>query len=70
MMSKLTPLSLKLVKRLEELWNDKEFVIGTMSSARTEEERATLLDFIEHGENVNVETVSTFSLLLEKERNQ
>lgn len=69
-MSKLSETSLKLIKRLEELWDDKEFVIGTMSDAHTEEDRVALLDFIEQGENVNIETVSVLAIRLGNRRDK
>lgn len=69
-MSKLSETSLKLIKKLEELWNDREFVIGIMSDAVTEEERAEVLRFMETYDDVNVETVTVFAIRLAQRRDQ
>ena len=46
-MSEWSQTSEKLMRRLIQLWDDEEFVVGTMSDARTEEERTELLKFME-----------------------
>ena len=58
----------KLTKKLIELWNDREFVIGTLSFAATEEDRQDLLEFIENHHTVTVETVSIFAAYLHQQR--
>ena len=69
-MTKLSETSLKLIERLEELWDDREFVIGIMSMAKTEEERAVVLDYIENGRDVSTDTVSVLAVHLSNQRKQ
>lgn len=58
----------KLTKKLIELWNDREFVMGTLSFAATEEDRQDLLEFMENHHTVTVETVSIFAAYLHQQR--
>lgn len=65
-MSEWSQVSEKLMDRLVQLWDDEEFVVGTMSCAVTEEERAELLRFMETYDNVTVESVSVFALQMKQ----
>ena len=58
----------RLTKRLIALWDDREFVVGILSIALTEKERSVLLNFMERGENVTVETVSVLAIRLKQQR--
>lgn len=54
----------RLFERLKEIENDRDFVIGVMSSAKTEEIASTILDYIENGKDVTLESIILLSLEL------
>lgn len=58
----------KLAKRLVQLYNDRDFVIGVLSYASTDEDRKEVLDFIERNNNVTVETVTVLAIKLYNRR--
>ena len=59
----------KLFNKLQEIHHDKDFVVGVMSNADNDEDRQTILDFIESEKDVSVEDVILLSLHLLNERN-
>ena len=60
----------KLFDKLKEYHNDKDFVCGVVSNTRNDEDRQTIIDYIDNGENVSVETIILLSLHLKNERNK
>lgn len=61
-MRKLTEVEKKLVKKLRDIWNDKEFVIGVLSHLKDDEERGELIEFIDSNDDVTSETVTLLAL--------
>lgn len=53
----------QLFEKLRELYNDKDFVVGVISNAGTEENYRKIIDFIDAGESVSVESVIALSVL-------
>ena len=58
----------KLILRLKEIYDDRNFIIGVMSFALTHDERKMVLEYIEHGEDVTAESISLLSLNLSQKR--
>ena len=54
----------KLFSALRSLYNNRDFVVGAMSYARSDEDRKKLLDYIENGEDVTVESILLLALHL------
>lgn len=69
-MSELSPIGKQLADRLIELWDDEEFVVGTLSTITTDEEYLEMLRFMDNYEDVNVETVTVFAIRLKQQRKQ
>ena len=55
---------IKLKNKLLELYNDREFAIGVMTNAKTEENWKTLLDIIENEKGIDSDRLSLISLAL------
>lgn len=55
----------KLFERLKEIYPDKDFVIGVISNAGTNENYQKIIDFIDKGEDVSVESIIALSILLD-----
>jgi len=55
---------IRLAKELKKIWDDREWVVGTINCVIEEEDCMSLLDFIENYDNVNVETITVFSNIL------
>lgn len=60
----------KLFSKLKEIENDRDFVVGVMSSAKTEYNATKILDYIENGGNITLESIILFSLELDTENEQ
>lgn len=60
----------KLIRKLRALFDDDEFVSGILIYASHVEDRKTILEFIEHGEDVSVETVTVLALDLDDARSE
>lgn len=54
----------QLELKLRELFDDDEFVEGILIYAYDERDRKTILDFINSGDDVSVETVTVLALNL------
>lgn len=54
----------QLELKLRELFDDDEFVEGILVYAYDERDRETILDFINSGDDVSVETVTVLALNL------
>lgn len=55
----------KLFDKLKEFYNDKDFVIGVISNVDTDENYQKIIDFIDGGEGVTVESIIALSVLLD-----
>ena len=55
----------KLFDKLKEFYNDKDFVIGVISNVDTDENYQKIIDFIDEGEGVTVESIIALSVLLD-----
>ena len=52
----------RLFDKLREIENDRDFVVGVMSSANSEEIAEAILNYIENGEDVTLESIILLSL--------
>ena len=64
----LTETEKELVKKLRDIWNDKEFVIGVLSHLKDDEERGEIIEFIASNDNVKSEDVVLLSLDIDRLR--
>jgi hypothetical protein len=55
----------QLFEKLKGFYPDRDFVLGTISNAKTEENYQQIIDFIDKGEGVTVESIIALSLLLD-----
>ncbi len=67
-MRKLTETEKELVKKLRDIWNDKEFVIGVLSHLKDDKERGEIIEFIASNDNVKSEDVVLLSLDIDRLR--
>ena len=54
----------QLSARLKRIFDDKEFIMGKLVFVYDDEDRQFLIDYIDAGDDVNVETVSVLALNL------
>ena len=54
----------ELERRIRQIFDDDEYVLGIKIAAYDDEDRQTLIDFIDKGEDVTVESVLVISLNL------
>lgn len=54
----------QLSSRLKRIFDDKEFIMGMLVFAYDDEDRQFLIDYIDAGDDVNIETVSVLALNL------
>ena len=59
----------KLLSLLEKLYDNNDFIIGIFSNVDNEEDRKTIIDYIEKGDDVTVENIILLSLYLDNKRN-
>lgn len=55
----------KLFDKLKEFSPDKDFVIGVISNVDTDENYQKIIEFIDKGEGVTVESIIALSVLLD-----
>ncbi len=67
-MRKLTEVEKELVKKLRDIWNDKEFVIGVLSHLKDDKERGELIEFIDSNDDVTSEAVTLLALDISQAR--
>lgn len=67
-MKRLSEVSQTLKEKLQDFYNDRDFVVGVMSNAKHEEDRKTIIDFMDYGDEVTVENIILLSLELGNER--
>ena len=58
----------ELFEKLKLLYKDKDFVYGVMSNVHHDEDRKTIIDYLDHSEDVSVEQTILLSLKLTQER--
>lgn len=58
----------ELFNKLNSFHHDKDFVIGVMSNAKHDEDRETILQFMENDDDVTIENIILLSLHLSNER--
>ena len=60
----------KLVNYLKEIWNDKDFIVGVISNAATEENFEKIIRFIdyskEHDEPFTSDDIVALSVVVDK----
>lgn len=67
-MRKLTEVEKELVKKLRDIWNDKEFVIGVLSHLKDDQERSELIEFIGSNDDVTSEAVTLLAMDISQAR--
>lgn len=60
----------KLIKKLYEIWDDKDFVLGVISPLDEEFEIKQVLDYIESNENVEPSQLILLSMSIDKDRSK
>ena len=55
----------KLFEKLKEIYPDRDFVVGVISNVDTDENYQKIIDFIDKGEDVSVESIIALSILLD-----
>ncbi len=60
----------KLFDKLKAFYPDKDFVVGVISNVKHDDDRQVIIDYMENGEDVSVETIILLSLHLKNERNK
>lgn len=60
--------TLTLIEKLKTISEDRDFILGVLTYADNEEDRKTIADFIDNGEDVSYSTVSFLAFVLSKER--
>lgn len=65
----ISDVAIEFVQKLQNIWDDKDFIIGMLSFADNDEDRKTIIEFIDAGVDVDVETVSVLALELNDKRN-
>ena len=62
-------IEIEFASKLAEIWDDREFIIGMLSIVEHKDDMRRIIDFIDAGVDVDVETVSVLALDLADERN-
>lgn len=65
----MTKIKLMLGEKLCQLCDDKDFVIGVMNSAVSDNDAQAILDYMQSGENVTAEDIILFALELDMANN-
>lgn len=55
-------LTIKLGKKLKEVYDNDDFILAVLAEATNPEDQKTILDFIETGEDVTDETISVLAM--------
>ena len=61
-------LAIKLGRKLKEIYDNDDFILAVLTYADNDEDRQTVLDFIEAGDDVDDETVSVLAMDLSDAR--
>lgn len=64
----MTELQKKLRDKLKTVSKDKDFILGVLLDAETEEDQQVIIDYIDKGEDVNEQNVSLLSVFLYNKR--
>lgn len=65
----ISDIAIEFVRKLQDIWDDEEFIIGMLTYADNDEDRKTIIEFIDAGIDVDVETVTVLALDLDDKRN-
>lgn len=57
-----------LIEKLRSIFDDKDFVVGVISNASHEDDRKSIIEYIENGEDVTVENIILLSVYLDEKR--
>ena len=60
----------KLISLLKQFSTDPEFIRGIIDLLYNDNDKQTMIDFIEHGENPSRETIILFSLDMANKRDE
>lgn len=67
-MSEQIELKKELIKKLESISDDRDFILSVINSARHTDDRKAVIDFIDNGEDVTYENIILLALTLYEER--
>ena len=68
-MMHISEIEIEFASKLAEIWDDREFIIGMLSIVEHNDDMSRIIDFIDAGVDVDVETVIVLALDLADERN-
>ena len=60
----------KLIEKLKTISEDKDFLVGVVSNAKHDDDRETIIEYIDKGENVSYEQLLLLSVYLGQKRKQ
>lgn len=66
----LSPLGFELMEKLKQFSSSNDFIIGVLLDVYDENDKQTLLDYIENGKDVSYENVNLYALELGQERDK
>lgn len=58
----------KLIEKLKTVSEDKDFLVGVVSNAKHDEDRETIIEYIDNGKDVSYESLLLLSVWLGNER--
>ena len=65
---KLTETEKKLYEMLQKIWDDTDFIVGTLNSLKDDAERDEVIEFIESNDDVTSEEITLLSLDISQSR--
>ena len=68
MNEEVSPTAKALFEKLRAFYNNRDFVLGVMCNAPHEDDMKTILEYIEKGEDVTIESLILLSLELGNKR--
>lgn len=66
-MDEKTRVKKELISKLQTISDDREFLLSVINTVRTVEDRKTVINYIDTGENVTYENVILLSLTLHEQ---
>lgn len=67
-MSTTAEIKSKLIEKLKTISEDNDFLVGVVSNAKHNEDRETIIEYIDKGEEVSYEQILLLSVWLGRER--
>ena len=64
----MTDITKEFIKKVKEVYDDEEYMIGMLSIANTDEDRKKAIDFINSYDNVDDEKLAVFLIMNKNKR--